>query len=92
MVMAPHCTDAGAGVKARAGLPGGEVVVDHRGQGGRVWGHDAAWIADTGRFADSLKTCEFSEVEPFPQGREVIVGRSAVIDAVEIDRCQLQQK
>lgn len=44
---------------------------------------DAAWIADTGRFADSLKTLEFSEVEPFPDG-EVIIGRGAVVDAVEI--------
>jgi hypothetical protein len=31
---------------------------------------DAAWIADTGRFADALQKCEFSEVEPFPDGRE----------------------
>lgn len=42
---------------------------------------DAAWIADTGRFSDSLKSCEFNEVEPFPEG-QVIVGRGAVIDAV----------
>ena len=44
---------------------------------------NAAWIADTGRFSDALKTCNFSEVEPFPLG-QVIVGRGAVIDAVEI--------
>lgn len=44
---------------------------------------DAAWIADTGRFHSALATCEFGEVEPFPTGR-VIVGRSAVIDAVKI--------
>ena len=44
---------------------------------------DAAWIADTGRFAEALKTGKFSEVEPFPAGR-VIVGRGAVIDAVQI--------
>lgn len=52
---------------------------------------DAAWIADTGMFADSLKTCEFDEVEPFPDGR-VIIGRAAVIDAVEIGVVQRTQK
>ena len=41
---------------------------------------DAAWIADTGRFADALKKGSFSEVEPFPDGK-VIVGRGSVIDA-----------
>ena len=46
---------------------------------------DAAWIADTGRFSDALKSCEFSEVEPFPDGR-VIIGAGAVIDAVKIAR------
>lgn len=41
---------------------------------------DAAWIADTKRFADSLTTGEFNEVEPFNDN--VIVGRGAVVDAV----------
>jgi hypothetical protein len=45
---------------------------------------DAAWVADTGRFAAALKSCEFSEVEPFPAGR-VIIGRHSVIDAVQIE-------
>ena len=44
---------------------------------------DAAWIADTGRFNEALKTLNFSEVEPFPDGL-VAVGRSALIDAVQI--------
>ena len=44
---------------------------------------DAAWIPDDGRLSESLKTGQFKEVEMFPSGR-VIVGRSAVIDAVEI--------
>ena len=42
---------------------------------------DAAWIADTGRFADALEKGDFSEVEPYP-AQEVIIGRGAVIDAV----------
>src|SRR3990167_6390149 len=46
---------------------------------------DAAWIADDGRLSDALKNCEFEEVEPFPKGR-VIIGRSAIIDAVEIEK------
>jgi len=52
---------------------------------------DAAWIADTGRFSDALKSLQFSEVEPFPDGR-VIVGRGAVIDAVQIKSTQRTQK
>lgn len=52
---------------------------------------DAAWIADTGRFADAVKKAEFSEVEPFPDG-EVIINRSAVIDAVKINKSPRSQK
>ena len=52
---------------------------------------DAAWIASTGRFADALKSCEFNEVEPFPDGK-VIVGRGAVIDAVQIAKAPRTQK
>jgi len=46
---------------------------------------DAAWIADTGRFSENLKSAEFFEVEPFPDG-EVIIGRGAIIDAVKIPK------
>jgi hypothetical protein len=52
---------------------------------------DAAWIADTGRFADAVKKAEFNEVEPFPAGR-VIIGRGAVVDAVEITKSPRSQK
>lgn len=38
----------------------------------------AAWIADTGRFSDALKTGILNEVEPMG---EVIIGRGSVIDA-----------
>lgn len=40
---------------------------------------DAAWVADTGRFADALKSGTLGEVEPYPG--EVIVGRGALVDA-----------
>jgi hypothetical protein len=53
---------------------------------------DAAWIADTGRFALAVKTAEFDEVEPFPDGRRVIVGRGSVIDAVQIPSAPRTQK
>ena len=43
----------------------------------------ACWIADTGRFGKALETGIFNEVEMFPAG-QVIVGRGALIDAVQI--------
>lgn len=44
---------------------------------------DAAWIADTGRFNEFLDGKVVSEVEPFPKGSKVIIGRGALIDMVE---------
>lgn len=52
---------------------------------------NAAWIADTGRFAGSLQTVNFNEVEPFPEGR-VIIGRGSVIDAIQIPKLPREQK
>jgi len=44
--------------------------------------NNASWIADTGRYADSMKDFgNFSEVEPYPVDVEVIVNRSSIIDA-----------
>jgi len=40
---------------------------------------DAAWVADTGRFHNALKTGELNEVEPFTD--RVIVPRGGIIDA-----------
>jgi len=53
---------------------------------------DAAWIADTGRFAQAVKNADFSEVEPFPDGFHVIVGRASIIDAVRIGSLPRSQK
>lgn len=53
---------------------------------------DAAWIADTGRFSDALASCQFSEVEPFPEGSKVIINRTAIIDAVRITEPPRKQK
>ena len=53
---------------------------------------DAAWIADTGRFADAVLSCDFEEVEPFPPGRRVIVNRAAIIDVTPIDTLPMKQQ
>ena len=45
---------------------------------------DAAWIADTGRYAQAVATGSFSEVEPYPDGAEVVINAASMIDAVEI--------
>ena len=42
---------------------------------------DAAWIADDGRFNECIANGTCSEVEPFPDGQEVIIGRGSLIDA-----------
>jgi len=46
---------------------------------------DASWIADSGRWADALRDGTLSEVEPFPGGAEVCVGRGAVVDLTRWD-------
>ena len=43
---------------------------------------DAAWIADTGRFAQAVATGCFFEVEPYPDSAQVIIGREAILDAL----------
>jgi hypothetical protein len=52
---------------------------------------DAAWIADTGRFSDSVEKAEFDEVEPFPVGK-VGIGIGAIIDFCEITKAPRKQK
>lgn len=42
---------------------------------------DAAWIADTGRFADALARGTLSEVEPYPG--LVTLSRGALVDCCE---------
>lgn len=53
---------------------------------------DACWIADTGRYADSLvNASKYNEVEPYPDG-PVIIGRGAILDAVQIKPFTRSQK
>lgn len=42
---------------------------------------EAAWVAETGRFADALEKWQFNEVEPFPDHSPVIVMLGAGVDA-----------
>lgn len=42
---------------------------------------EASWIADSDRFYDALKSGELNEVEPFI--KDVIINRSAIVDATE---------
>lgn len=45
---------------------------------------DAAWIADDGRFMEAMRDGTFNEVEPWPDGRQVIVHRGGILDATAI--------
>lgn len=44
----------------------------------------AAWIAVDGRFTEAVSKGDYSEVEPYPDDREVIIGRGSIVDAVTI--------
>ncbi len=43
---------------------------------------DAAWIGDSGRFSDALRTGNLSEVEPYPNS-EIRVAVGSVVDMCE---------
>jgi hypothetical protein len=47
---------------------------------------DASWIADTKRFSNFVcgSPQDGIEVEPFPRNQEVVIGRGALVDAVEL--------
>jgi len=45
----------------------------------------AAWIAETARWADSIKTGKFNEIEPYPENSEVVIGRDAILDATIVE-------
>jgi len=44
---------------------------------------NAAWIADTGRYANAMSEGKFSEVEPYPDDQLVLVNRDSIIDATQ---------
>lgn len=72
------------------------VTMNHAGRLVEVFDHElvlesASWIADSGRFTQALESGDFNEVEMFPKGR-VVIGRGALIDAVEINNIPSSQK
>ena len=44
---------------------------------------EAAWIADTGRFAPALANTEFDEIEPFTN--DVYVNMKSLVDVTKLD-------
>ena len=73
------------------------VTMTYTGKLVEVWNKelvlvDAAWIPDSGRWADAVAKCSFSEVEPYPDGERVIIGRGAILDAVKINIIPRSQK
>ena len=53
---------------------------------------DAAWIAETERWHISVEKCEFKEVEPYPDGKKVIIGRGSLLDCVQITKLPREVK
>jgi hypothetical protein len=51
---------------------------------------NAAWIAETERWTDTLTKCIFKEVEPYP--KEVIVYKSAILDVTTLKELPSDQK
>lgn len=51
---------------------------------------NAAWIADSGRFSDALKSCEFGEVEPYPD--DIWLNFETATDVTQIKKLPLEQK
>lgn len=51
---------------------------------------NAAWIADSGRFMDALKSEQFSEVEPFTN--EIFLNTDSITDATLIKSLPTTQK
>lgn len=45
---------------------------------------NAAWIAVDGRFANAVAEGAYAEVEPYPDDRDVVIGRGSIVDAVVI--------
>ena len=44
----------------------------------------ASWIAETKRWAESVKEGQFEEVEPYPDNCKVTIGRGSILDATPV--------
>jgi hypothetical protein len=52
----------------------------------------AAWIAETKRWSESLKTGEFKEVEMYPEDSYVMVFKSGMLDITTLDNLPTETK
>ena len=52
----------------------------------------AAWISDTGRFADAMKSGEFAEVEPYPADQVVLVQVATIVTIMQWPHALPQQQ
>lgn len=52
----------------------------------------AAWIPETNRWSDSVRTGQFKEVEPYPPEEPVFLFKGAVLDIVSIPVLPLEVK
>ncbi len=59
------------------------VRVEHTGYSALAILTECSWIADDGKFSDSMANGTFNEIEPFPPTKEVAVNLGSMIDAVE---------
>lgn len=46
---------------------------------GLLWITDAAWIPETGRFAQAMASGAFEEVEPYPEGQVVAISLGVIV-------------
>ena len=47
---------------------------------------DAAWIPETERYMQFVAEGKVKECEPFPDGRKLIIGRGALLDAIVFEK------
>jgi hypothetical protein len=47
---------------------------------------DAAWIPETDRYMQFVENGSIKECEPYPDGRRLIIGRGALLDAVVLEK------
>ena len=45
---------------------------------------DASWIPETERWAQTVEKGTFKEVEPYPDGYEVVLNREAILDMTRV--------
>lgn len=52
----------------------------------------ACWIPDTERWMQSVENGIFKEQEPYPQDKQVVIGRGALLDCVDVEFLITEQK